>query len=198
VQQGGLTQALAAKMNRPLSPLSFIGAALATTILTTWLLATGWRLYFAQIDAEYRENNPRHVFPVTLTNKMTNGYIWVSDEVGVAIWYWDADASYDPEQVMRGRLKLNAKSVGPGFIILANQSVKGSIELPQDFQLNRYIRKKNDIVMSSRAIENDIYAGARPFNPGPGEMDGNASSKIEMTEQTNISSVDFTYSNSGS
>ena len=185
-------------MNRPLPTLWLISAALATAVLASWLIATGWRFYFALEDANYRKSNQRHIFPVTLTNEMPNGYVWVSDEARVLVWDMDADASYDPEQVMMGRLRLNAKSVGPGFIVFSNQTIKGSLELPQDFQLNRYRRKKNEIVMVSRAIENNFYVGARPFNPGPGEMDGNAESRIEMDKQADIRSVDFTYSISGS
>ena len=181
-------------MNRPVRASVFLGMILVAYLVMCGLIVAAWNLYFALEDARYRNDNPRHTFPVTIRSEMAEGYIWVSDDVAVLIWHRDADASYDPEQVLRGRLKLDATPVGTGFIVLADQIAQGSIELPRDFQLNRYQRRKNEIVMSSHAIENGVYAGGRPFNPGPGEMDGNAWSSIQLGNQISISSVDLTHS----
>ncbi len=166
---------------------------IALTIVLA-ILFYGARLSFlTYADEKYRQQHPSHQYSVTFKNQLNRGYIWIDRRVVVHINHEDADASYDPEQIISGLLELQAPKSHAGFILASNESVTGTLRLPAEFQLNKYIRNSNQISFSVSLLINDIYAGTKSFTTSPEQNLGVAFFGVDTRVAPAFSEIIFNF-----
>lgn len=130
---------------------------------------------------------------MTFNNNLNRGYIWINHRVIVHIWHEDADASYDPEQVIVGELELQTTPSHTGFLLPAKGHATGTLTLPAEFQLNRYISNNNEIAFAVHLLIDDIYPGQEDFVPSPKQNFAAAFLRIKTAVTPQLSDLSFNY-----
>jgi hypothetical protein len=157
------------------------------------LLFTAHNLFFVYVDKKYREQHSSHQYKVTFINNLDRGYVWINHNVNVQIWAEKSDASYEPEELISGTLDLSATNSHSGYILSNGKTALGTLTLPAEFQLNRYVRNGNKIVFSVHLLKNDIYDGSERFRPSPQQDFGAAVFTIETRVNPEFSEVVLNY-----
>lgn len=164
----------------------------ATAALAIVLLAARpWFLTYC--DDQYRQQHPTHEYRVTFNNNLNRGYIWINRNVIVHIWDEEADAAYAPEQMISGTLDLQSTRSHTGFLLPASSSASGTLTLPADYQLNKYIRNHNRITFAVHLLIDDIYVGTEDFVPNPQLNFDAAFFEVETNTTQGFSEVLFSY-----
>lgn len=169
--------------------------AFAKISILAALLFTTHNLFFVYVDEKYRQQHASHQYKATFTNSLDRGYVWIDRNVSIKIWAEEYDASYDPEQLITGTLDLRATRSHSGFILSSGKSASGTLTLPADFQLNRYVRNGSEIVFSVLLLKNDIYGGSEDFRPSPQQDFGAAFFTIKARDNPEFSEVILNYPN---
>lgn len=180
----------AAKIRR-LGALRRTGIIASTAVLALLLLAAHAWLPLATVQAKQQQTS--HRYTVTFNNNLNRGYIWINHRVIVHIWHEDADASYDPEQVIVGELELQATPSHTGFLLPAKGRATGTLTLPAEFQLNRYISNNNEIAFAVHLLIDDIYPGQEDFVPSPKQNFAAAFLRIKTAVTPQLSDLSFNY-----
>ena len=75
----------------------------------------------------------------------------------------------------------------------ASSSASGTLTLPADYQLNKYIRNHNRITFAVHLLIDDIYAGTGDFVPNPELNFDAAFFEVETNTTQGFSEVLFSY-----
>ena len=177
------------KSNREIKTKAAIAGLLILWVTIPLLLYA----YYEYIDDRYRQNHPTHEYEVTFINNMDHGYLWIDSNVVTHVWRENCDASCGPEEVILGTISLDAKESGSGFALPYLNSSKGTVTLPADFQLNKYIRNNNKVVFAVRVLINEVYEGHDNFVAESEPKRSNGFFTVKLRENPDFSKMLFDY-----
>ncbi len=142
--------------------------------------------------ARERAAYPR-TFEVKLLNDRKDTYVWVHDKASVSVWEPGADAGYDPITHTAAKLVLPSNRLGSGFQVPENSFASGHVSLPEEFELEKYIREGYDLRLSVRVVPRGYYSEESPYSLDPDTEFGNAYGRISLNTHFPPEVVYLTY-----
>lgn len=127
-----------------------------------------------------RHDLSEHRLAVVVCNGRADTYLWLDQRVGASVWEVDADAGDDPVAYTVATLTLPGRALGSGYQVEARDFARGTLVLPPQFELQRYIRRGYRLHLAATAVPRGYYGDAVAYAIDPTIESGKAFGTVRL------------------
>ncbi|SDZ14394.1 hypothetical protein SAMN04487939_11827 [Lysobacter sp. yr284] len=148
-------------------------------LLTMFCLSAAWggrTLYLQALSRDLSE----HRLAVVVCNGRADTYLWLDPRVAASVWEADADAGDDAVAYTTATLELPGRALGSGYQVEARDFARGTLVLPPEFELQRYIRSGYRLRLAAPAVPRGYYGDGVAYQIDPTVEFGNAFGSVRL------------------